>query len=339
MRILFIGTFLSKTRGTLQVSESVSRVLKESGYEVNLVSKIENKLLRLLNIINSSCFRKFDVAHIDVFSNNAFLIARISSFLLSLRGKKIVMTMHGGMLPEFYRLNVNVVNRVLNRASIIQTPSLYLKEVFTNQGNFKVRYLPNAVNIELFKCERDKVIPLSILWVRAFDKIYNPKMAILAFSKIQKEFPNAKLTMVGPDKGELEEVINLAKRLKLIQKISFLGPIANDKLPKLYQSHEVYINTTSYESFGVALVEAASCGVPIVSTDVGEIPYIWEDNKNMLLVKKNASDEMAAKVLTLFRNHKLAKAIAKAASENVIQFSRSKIYPKWKSLFNEMNHI
>jgi SAM-dependent methyltransferase len=85
---------------------------------------------------------------------------------------------------------------------------------------------------------------------------------------LKKNFPQISLTMIGPDKGILNEILLMIKELGLESNIKIIGPISNQELFKYYQSHSVYLNTTSYESFGVALVEAAACGIPIVSTNV-----------------------------------------------------------------------
>jgi glycosyltransferase involved in cell wall biosynthesis len=69
----------------------------------------------------------------------------------------------------------------------------------------------------------------------------------------------------------------------LLEKITFTGPINNTELPAYYSSHSVFLNTTSYESFGMAVLEAAACGIPTVSTPVGEIPLLWKAGEEIML--------------------------------------------------------
>ena len=145
--------------------------------------------------------------------------------------------------------------------------------------------MPNSIDLEKFPFKRDTVKKHSLLWVRAFTNIYNPEIPVRILHELRKLFPDVYLTMVGPDKGTLREVEALINRLDLEDHINITGPIPNEELRKYYQSHSVYLNTTSFESFGVAVLEAASCGMPIVSNSVGEIPLIWEDGKNILLVE------------------------------------------------------
>ena len=89
--------------------------------------------------------------------------------------------------------------------------------------------------------------------------------------------------MIGPDSGGLlKKCKDLVKELKLKENITILGAISNFELYKYYNSHSIFLNTTSVESFGFGLIEAASCGIPIISSKVGEINYIWEEDKEIL---------------------------------------------------------
>ena len=176
-KILFIGSFLSKTKGTRTISESLGLNLKSEGIDLILSSKCENKVFRIVDIICSIILFKGNKIHVDVFSGPAFMIAEISTYIARLRNKKVLITLHGGKLIEFSQGNIERVSRVLNRASIIHTPSLFLKKYFENEG-FEIKYLPNSIDISQFPFNRESVTSHSLLWVRAFSSIYNPKVAI-----------------------------------------------------------------------------------------------------------------------------------------------------------------
>ena len=151
------------------------------------------------------------------------------------------------------------------------------------------------------------------MWVRAFTETYNPDVAIKTFAIVLKSYPNATLTMVGPDKGNLPQMRMLIKTLGLEERIFIIGKVNNSELPQYYRSHDVYLNTTSYESFGVALLEAAACGLPIVSTSVGEIPFMWENGKDILLAESIEPDLLAELIMTYFRDQLLYDIIQKNA--------------------------
>ena len=312
VKILFVSSFLSGSSGSLCASESIGLRLNDLGFSTAFVSRKKNKIKRLIEIILSILFTKSDIIHIDVYSGQAFIISEIASKIAFFLNKKIVLTLHGGALPVFYKGNEERIRRVFNRAKLITTPSNMLSNFFKSVG-FDTLVIPNSIDLERFPFKRNLENPYSLLWVRAFDSIYNPEMAIETLYSVQKKFPNANLTMVGPDKGKLKDCIELIQRLGLNDSVKIVGPIENHKLPEYYQNHHVYLNTTRFESFGVALLEAASSGIPIVSTNVGEVPLIWKNETEILLVEIDNSEMMSHQVCRLFENENFANDIADRA--------------------------
>ncbi|MBX2926524.1 MAG: glycosyltransferase family 4 protein [Saprospiraceae bacterium] len=254
--------------------------------------------------------------------------------MAKMRGKKITLTLRGGKLPEFYARNTDVFNKAMHRADCIQTPSKYLQQYFQNTG-LNIDYLPNSINLTNFPYNGSNRKEQSLLWVRAFSSIYNPDLAVRILHEIRKIHPDATLTMIGPDKGELQSVQALINRLGLQEAVSITGPVPNDQLFRYFHSHSVFLNTTSYESFGVAVMEAAACGIPVVSTSVGEIPYLWQHGENILMVGDFDAASFAAEVKRLLESKELALKISKSAREKAETFNWEVIKDKWIKLFSK----
>lgn len=213
-KILFIGTYLSGSVGSKGVCETVAERLRDKGVDVKLASHYQNKIVRLLDIIFSILLYKGKIVHIDVFSGQAFIIAEIASFLAVLRNKRVIMSLRGGNLPDFTEKRKRRVLKTLNRADRIQTPSLFLRSYFSDLG-FQIHYLPNGVSFAHFPYKRTNVIPFSILWVRAFNSIYNPDLAVKIVNELKSTFPDIQLTMIGPDNGLLKSTQSLISDLNL----------------------------------------------------------------------------------------------------------------------------
>lgn len=329
---LFIGNFLSNTRGTINPSEYIIKYFRqEQGKSVAAASSWENQLFRLVDILFKAAFWNYQTIHIDVFSNRAFTFADLASWIAKGRRKKIILNLHGGQLTEFYAKHPDRIKRVLNRADLILSPSLFLKAHFENLG-YKVSYLPNFVDLEKFPYNRSKPIPNTILWVRAFTAIYNPESAIKIIDLVKDQIPDIKLTMIGPDKGLRKDCEALIKSLQLESCIDIKGKIPHEELAHFYQTHAIYLNTTSYESFGVALLEAASCGIPIVSTAVGEIGQLWKNKEEMLLVDSLDITDFADQIIFLLSQQKEAELMAKRAHKKSREFQWEKVRVLWHQL-------
>ena len=329
-----IGSFLSARSGTYSVSENLARSLNESSIKLKLVSFRHNKLLRFTEIINAGLFGTYNKMHIDTFSGQAFRIAETASIICKIRRKKVLLTLHGGKLPEFFNEAPQRLKRVFARADHIQTPSLYLKDFFAKQ-NISVNYLPNSIDLSRFPYSRENVQPHSLLWVRAFTDIYNPDLAVRVLYEVKRVFPDTRLTMIGPDKGLLSETKYLIAKLGQESSITITGPISNNELYKYYQTHHVFINTTSYESFGVAVLEAAACGVPVISSSVGEIPFLYKDNENILMVDQLEARSFANKVMRIFESENLADKLSHNARAVAEHFDWNIIKQRWVEILSE----
>jgi glycosyltransferase involved in cell wall biosynthesis len=101
---------------------------------------------------------------------------------------------------------------------------------------------------------------------------------------------------VGP---RLEEYKNQAKRLNLNCRVSFLGFVEHNLLPKHYANADLLVLPSRRESFGLVLAEAMACGLPVVSTKVGAIPEVVEDGVTGLLVTPDDPEALASAINSL----------------------------------------
>lgn len=332
-KTLFIGNFLSKSRGTLGPSEQIAKKLSSEGMPIITASSQENPLFRYLEMCLKSLFFDYRIIHIDVFSGRSFFLAETAAFLGKLRRKRVLLTLHGGMLPEFYKEKKIRVTKLFGKADQVFSPSKYIRNFFIKK-NFLVSYLPNSIDLKKFPYKSIRPKSRSILWVRGFHEIYKPSLAILMMELIIKKYPDASLTMVGPDKGLKSFCKKLVKEKKLENFITMSGPVKNEELFRYLHAHAVFINTTLYESFGVAVLEAAATGIPIVSTAVGEIPLLWQDGKDIELVTENTPEAFTQKVSQIFDSKQLREHLSKNARKKAEQFDWEIIKERWLELLN-----
>lgn len=336
--ILIVGPIFNTPSGPSGPGGILYKRLKAEKKLVFRKSAFKGKLLRMLDTISFALFKshKYDIILLQSFGLLAFVMEDLISKIAKILDKKIAFTLHGGAFLEFYQRYPKWVTRVLKRANIINTPSLYLQKTFEALG-FQVEYMPNFIDLSKFQFKRDVTHKHSLLWVRGFHDIYNPELAIEIVEKLKLSYPNITLTMIGPDKGLLSTCKALIQSKGLQDNVIILGYISNDLLYKYYQTHQIFLTTTRYESFGVAIIEAASCGIPCVSTKVGEIPYLWQDGYDMILCERDAAD-FANKIGELFENVKLRNKISLNAKVTAEKFTWEKIRPLWIDTINRLKN-
>lgn len=327
-RLLIIGPIFNTASGPSGQGGKLYLKFKEEGYQVYKKSSIRSIVWRMLDTMWGVCqWWKYDIILLQSFSLKSFYLQDAVSLLAGWLKKPVVFTLRGGAFCEFYADNSAWCKRVLRRAALINTPSRFIQSCISTHG-FTVQYVPNFIELNLFPFQRKQVSGNSLLWVRAFNDIYHPELAIESVHALKAEFPDIHLTMVGPDQGTQHRCEELIKELGLENDITLTGPIPNHQLASFYQSHAVYLNTTRYESFGVALVEAAACGIPCVSVPVGEIPYLWKDEENMIFCERDTAS-MAKKIAELLKNPHQAEEIGKKASEKAQDFAWENVRTYW----------
>ena len=210
---------------------------------------------------------------------------------------------------------------------------IILLDSFQKKGFINVTYLPNTIELEnyIFK-ERITITP-KLLWVRAFADIYNPKMAIDVLKIVKEKYPDAELCMVGPNKdGSLEETKKYAEDLKL--QVTFTGKLDKKEWIVLAKEYDVFINTTHFDNTPVSVIEAMALGLPIVSTNVGGITFLLENDKEAFLVNDNDSEAMAKKIDFLIQNPQVAHQLTENALKKAQTFDWQQVKQLWNTLLN-----
>jgi glycosyltransferase involved in cell wall biosynthesis len=310
--------------------------LRNEMYLVASVSSIRNKVFRMIHTLLHLCFKSkhYHIIMLQSFGLLAFVMEDVVSRLAIILNKPISFTLHGGAFYDFYLKYPMWVKKVLSRASIITTPSQYLINKLSVL-NLDIKYIPNFIDFTNFTFKRSVKNKYSVLWVRAFHDIYHPELAIETIQILKEEFPEVKLTMVGPDQGLLASCNTLIKSLDLEKNIELVGYVNNTKLQEYYHTNQVFITTTRYESFGVSIIEAGACGIPCVSTSVGEIPIIWTNKENILLAERNPTD-FAQKISWLFNDDKMYDKISKNAHLNAAKYGWENVKPMWEEVIQEL---
>ncbi len=332
IQALFLGNYLSAQRGTIGPSEILAKHLQTVGIHAILVSAQEAKLYRAADMLLAMLSTRSQLVCADVFSGNILNLLPIVSLIAQFRKKPLVLVLHGGQLPELFEKNPVAISKVFRRATLIVTPSLYLKQYFEKQG-FNIQYLPNPVQLEHFPYAPPPPAP-KLLWIRAFAEIYNPALAIDTLVELRRTHPEASLTMIGPNAGTLDQIrIQIAKK-GLDDAVKIIGPISNNKLAEHHRSHSVFLNTTAYESFGSAVLEAAASGIPIVSASVGNISLLWKNEHEILFAQSLNAFDFAEKIRHILREPALTRQRSENARKKAEQFDIQFILPQWRTLFD-----
>jgi glycosyltransferase involved in cell wall biosynthesis len=165
--------------------------------------------------------------------------------------------------------------------------------------------------------------------------MYNPILAPRVISCLLEEFPNIQLEMIGPDKGDgsLAQTQREVEHLSLNEHVRFVGSIAKSDVPTWLDRGDIYINTTNVDNTPVSVVEAMACGLCIVSTDVGGLPYLLTHSENAVLVPPNDPASMASAISRILKEPAYSALLSNNARTTAEHFDWPFILKEWDRVF------
>ncbi len=112
----------------------------------------------------------------------------------------------------------------------------------------------------------------------------------------------------GPLAGRLR---HLAGELGVADRVEMPGFVPHAEVPELMRGFDVFVNPSVYDSetFGVAILEASCCALPVVATRVGGVPEVCRDGDTGLLVERNDPDALAEALLRLAEDPALRRRL------------------------------
>lgn len=334
-----MGSFLSKSTGNYSVGESLAQQLSASGYHVRLISEKQNRLGRLLDMHLSIWFQRhsFELAYVEVYSGRAFFWAETVVEMLRLIGKPIVLALHGGNLPEFAQRWPGRVRRLLDIASMVVAPSEYLQATL-KQYRGDIRLIPNPIDVDKYPFRARFQVQPSLVWLRSFHQIYNPIIVPEVIKQLTASNPDIHITMIGPDKGDgsLQAMKKLADQFEVSERIDTPGAIPKALVPEYLSAHDIFLNTTNFDNTPVSVLEAMACGLCVVSTDVGGLTYLLENEMDALLVPGNDPTAMVMAVQRLLDNSDLSSRLSTNARRKVERFDWKFVLPQWVEVFDQV---
>ncbi|NIQ15877.1 MAG: glycosyltransferase [Candidatus Dadabacteria bacterium] len=142
----------------------------------------------------------------------------------------------------------------------------------------------------------------------------NYSFLLNCWAEIVKKIPNVKLTLVG-DGEEKQKLINLANILGISKNVEITGWQKN--IYPYLESANIFILSSIHEGFPTAILEAANCGLPIITTDVSGVREIIENETSGLIVPINNREKMVEAIFKLIEDESLREILGRKAREIV----------------------
>ena len=272
-----------------------------------------------------------DCVLIDTYSTQNFWYAYAVGQLCQKLGLKYIPILHGGELPGRLSRSSKASKKLFLKAFLNVAPSLYMKTVFQQQGFTNVRYIPNSIDLKEYEYQERFELKPKLIWVRAFAEIYNPMQALKVLELLLHDYPKAELCMVGPAKDDSwKECVRYTKLHRL--PVRFPGRLSKQDWITLSKEYDIFLNTTNIDNTPVSVIEAMALGLPVVSTNVGGLPYLISADIDGILVPPNDPERMAAAVRNILQDPERSLERTRAARKKVEAFDWERVRLMWKEV-------
>jgi len=268
-----------------------------------------------------------DVFHIMANSGWSWhLFAAPAIWIAHLRGVPVVVNYRGGEAAHFLGRSRTLVNWSMRRVATLAVPSRFLQEVFLRFA-MTAEIVPNVIDLSRFR-RRSPRDPgsASILVARNLEPLYDNATALRAFAIVRERHPKARLTIAGsgPEASRLQA---LSDQLGLQGSVRFAGRLDRDEMADLYRASDVMLNPSLADNMPNSILEALACGVPVVSTQVGGVPFLVQDGVTALLVQPADARAMADATLRLLDDDALWSKLSVAGIQEVQRYTWLRVAP------------
>jgi len=293
---------------------------------------------------------KFDIIHAQLGNLPAPLAGVVYG---KIKGIPTVLTYHldyetrEGFKKIMKFVSVKIANKILipltlHLADVITSVS----HTFVPSSKLLPRYLEKLVVIpngadsrcvddkNIQKKKKDKKI---ILFVGSLVKRKNPDKLMHAFSMMSEHncSNNIKLVYIG-DGPMKDELIKLAKKLGLDSKVEIKGFVSEEKKWEYYKFAYVFSLPSSDECFPLSILEAMSCGIPVVVSNIPAFREYVYDGKNGIMVDPENIKEFSETLKHIVMNPKLAKKIGRIAKRIAEKYSWDNIVDRYEQLYLQL---
>jgi len=258
---------------------------------------------------------------------------------------KIVTTLHGtditlvGAEPQFFKMT----KFGIERSDAVTAVSNYLARETRKTFDFEcpIDVIHNSVDSKRFapasaKCCRKHFAPNGeklMIHVSNFRPVKNIPDVVKTFALVRKQMP-ARLLM-GGDGPELPHARQLAAELGVQADVIFLGN--QESVEEILPCGDLFMLPSAFESFGLAALEAMSCGLPVLATEIGGLGEVITPGVDGWLCRVGDTECMAERAIDLLQNDAKRQKMGQAARQKAVEkFSPETIVRQYEAVYDRV---
>ncbi len=259
----------------------------------------------------------------------------------------VVTTLHGtditivGIDPSY----APVVTFSINKSDGVTAVSEYLREETYKHFDItkEIEVIPNFIDLKRFRKSEQSHFKKALcpngekvlVHVSNFREVKRVSDTVEVFHNVLKNGIKAHLLLVG-DGPERQKVENRCRELKICDKVRFLGK--QEKIEDILSIADLFLIPSGSETFGLAALEAMSCSVPVLSTNIGGLPELNIHGETGYLCDLGDTDTMGKFAVSILSDDELQKKLSANARKRAEQFELNQVIDHYESYYKSVIH-
>lgn len=354
-RVLILGNDKSVKGG---IAISIQQILdydwEKVGFIMDFIPTYNNKsnvymwlffTIAYIRVFFYLLLKKPDVVHMHMSFKGSFYRKYTVQRLCNLFKVPVVVHLHGSQFDKWYetandKLKYKICKMMREASVFVVLGEKWLKCVTAIEPKVNAQIVYNAVKVpekvSEWNSERFQILFLGILIKRK-----GVEELVRAFHKVIMQAPENNLKLVMTGTGEEEENLRrMIKEFDLEDKVVLTGWIDDDQKRNLLEESQLFVLPSYNEGMPRAILEAMSYGMPIVSTDVGDISATVIEGENGFLIKPGDVDALANRMSAIISNKVLYERMGEASRQLTIKYFSDTVYfNKLAAIYNSCSDI
>lgn len=275
-----------------------------------------------------------------IHAHNVFYAGVVASNIMKKFKIPFIITEHSSaFLQQNYLSHKEqaIALQIYSKASKIIAVSKSLRKAIKDIGpKFEIDIIPNVVDTDFFISDKRKLYDdktIKFIAIGNLDKNKGHDLLIDAFYEVSKINQNVILKICG-DGSEKEKLHTKIQVLNLENRVKLTGHLSKSQILEKLQESDCLVHTSYFETFGVVLIEAMSCGIPFITTKCGGPEDIFEDGVGFMIQPGNVT--LLAQTMIKFINQKNKFSKFEIRSIALNKYSPQAVFEKLMLAYSEI---
>jgi glycosyltransferase involved in cell wall biosynthesis len=325
IKVAVVAAFPPPPGGMTHQAQMLAEILARDGARVveintNPFGRRKPRVTRLWHVLRE--LRKLRGCRLAIIFAGSyasfFAFSAVPLAAARLFGVPAILMYKGGLARPFLRRWGWLARPFLRMARAVVVPGRYLQNVLAN-FSIGTKVIPDVIDVSRLPANApDPGRPPLVLVPRRHDYVGGVDIAVRAFGKVVREFPEAELHLCG-DGAYRPELERLADEVAP-GRVRFHGFLPHDELVPFLRDAAVVVNPTRDDNHPNSVLEAMWAGAPLAASAVGGVPFLVRDGETGFLAPPDDPEALAEKIIFVLGNEAAAREAAARGREAVAEF-------------------